>query len=110
MTYEEVSKVLSNVGFNSGIRNLRKLEFEGGGFCVGFSDKENITEIYLSVAVKNSSESLYAVIIKETNPEELESKIDRVINLLKPQIIAFNEEMKQKLNFLKESRKIESWS
>ena len=60
MTYEEVSKALFNTGFSEGIRNLRKLEFECGRFCMGFSDKENITDIYLSVALKNSSESLYS--------------------------------------------------
>lgn len=110
MTYEEVSKVLFDVGFNSGIRNFRKLEFEGGRFFVGFSETENITEIYLSVAVKNSQDSLYSVTIEATNQKELKNKINRVIKLLKPKIVAFNKGIEQKLNTLKELRKIESWS
>jgi hypothetical protein len=110
MTYDEVSKIIFNLGFTDGIRNVRKMQFECGKFIIGFKDEENIDEAYLSVSFKNCSESLYAVVIKETDKDAFASKLERTIDLIKPLFITFNEQMIEKLKTLKEFHKIESWS
>lgn len=110
MTYDEVSKIIFHLGFTDGIRNVRKMHFECGKFIIGFKDEENIDEVYLSVSFKNCSESIYSVVIKETDKDAFAGKLERTIDLIKPLFITFNEQMVEKLKTLKEFHKIESWS
>ena len=109
MKYEEVSKALFNVGFTQGIRNIRKMEFKYGKFCVGFSDIENITQVYLSVSLKTSSESSFSCIIRENDPKELEKKIEKVVHDTKVHIITFMEKMHECFSTLEKENIVNQW-
>lgn len=113
MTYDEISKVLFNLGFTDGISNIRIKQEPNYKLVAFFSNKDefHINEIFISIKLKEQRESLYAFVVKAEYYKQLETDLEKVINVVKVPITKFIEEMNNSVKELKDVQNvIKEWS